>query len=106
MEDLIEQANEIQESMSRTYGVPEEVDEADLEAGMSFLFCAFSAVSVIHVIYCSQNWMLLGMILRLRPRPKESDPPIYATQGSYQISLMTRPFPLRCAASVIRPHAI
>lgn len=34
MEDLIEQANEIQETMGRTYGVPEEVDEADLEAGM------------------------------------------------------------------------
>jgi charged multivesicular body protein 5 len=33
MEDLIEQANEIQESMSRTYGVPDELDEADLEAG-------------------------------------------------------------------------
>lgn len=33
MEELIEQANEVQESMSRTYGVPDEVDEADLEAG-------------------------------------------------------------------------
>lgn len=33
MEDLIEQANEIQESLGRTYGVPDEVDEADLEAG-------------------------------------------------------------------------
>lgn len=35
MEDLMEQANEVQESMSRTYGVPEEVDEADLEAGQT-----------------------------------------------------------------------
>ncbi len=33
MEDLIEQSNEIQESLGRTYGVPDEVDEADLEAG-------------------------------------------------------------------------
>jgi hypothetical protein len=33
MEELIEQANEIQESLGRTYGVPDEVDEADLEAG-------------------------------------------------------------------------
>jgi charged multivesicular body protein 5 len=33
MEDLIEQANEIQESLGRSYGVPDEVDEADLEAG-------------------------------------------------------------------------
>lgn len=33
MEDLLEQANEIQEMMGRSYGVPEEVDEAELEAG-------------------------------------------------------------------------
>lgn len=35
MEDLIEQANEVQESMSRSYGVPDELDEADLDAGAS-----------------------------------------------------------------------
>jgi charged multivesicular body protein 5 len=35
MEDMIEQANEIQESLGRSYGVPDEVDEADLQAGMS-----------------------------------------------------------------------
>jgi len=34
MEDLIEQANEIQESLGRSYAVPDELDEADLEAGM------------------------------------------------------------------------
>lgn len=34
MEDLMEQAAEVQESMSRTYGVPDELDETDLEAGM------------------------------------------------------------------------
>lgn len=33
MEDLIDQANEVQESMSRSYDVPDELDEADLEAG-------------------------------------------------------------------------
>jgi charged multivesicular body protein 5 len=37
MEDLLEQANEIQEMMGRSYGVPDEVDEADLEAGKSRL---------------------------------------------------------------------
>lgn len=37
MADLIEQANEIQESMSRTYGVPEDVDEMDLEAELAAL---------------------------------------------------------------------
>lgn len=33
MEDLLEQANEIQESLGRSYAVPDELDEADLEAG-------------------------------------------------------------------------
>jgi charged multivesicular body protein 5 len=33
MEDLLEQANEIQESLGRSYAVPDEIDEADLEAG-------------------------------------------------------------------------
>ena len=35
MEDLLEQANEIQESLGRSYAVPDELDEADLEAGNS-----------------------------------------------------------------------
>ena len=33
MEDLLEQANEIQETLGRSYAVPDEVDEADLQAG-------------------------------------------------------------------------
>ncbi|KAF9821477.1 hypothetical protein IEO21_00723 [Rhodonia placenta] len=33
MEDLLEQANEVQESLSRSYAVPDEIDEADLQAG-------------------------------------------------------------------------
>ncbi|KAJ1311213.1 hypothetical protein OPQ81_009713 [Rhizoctonia solani] len=37
MEDLLEQANEIQEMMGRSYGVPEEVDEAELEAELEAL---------------------------------------------------------------------
>ena len=36
MEELLEQANEVQESLSRSYAVPDEIDEADLEAGASF----------------------------------------------------------------------
>lgn len=36
MEDLLEQANEIQDSLSRSYAVPDEIDEADLEAGKCF----------------------------------------------------------------------
>lgn len=36
MEDLIEQANEVQESLGRSYGVPDEVDEDELQAGRFF----------------------------------------------------------------------
>jgi charged multivesicular body protein 5 len=36
MEDLLEQANEIQETLGRSYAVPDEIDEADLEAGEYF----------------------------------------------------------------------
>ena len=32
MEDMLEQANEVQEVLSRSYGTPD-LDEADLEAG-------------------------------------------------------------------------
>lgn len=34
MEELMEQANEVQEMLGRSYAVPDELDEADLEAGM------------------------------------------------------------------------
>ncbi|PKC04030.1 hypothetical protein RhiirA5_9965 [Rhizophagus irregularis] len=37
MEDLLEQANDIQESLGRTYGVPEDIDEDDLEAELDAL---------------------------------------------------------------------
>jgi len=37
MEDLLEQANEIQETLGRSYAVPDELDEADLEAELDAL---------------------------------------------------------------------
>lgn len=41
MEDLLEQTNEIQETLGRSYNVPDELDEADLEAGKprNFFHC-------------------------------------------------------------------
>ena len=33
MEDMLEQTNEIMETLGRPYGLPEDVDEDDLEAG-------------------------------------------------------------------------
>ncbi|KND03752.1 uncharacterized protein SPPG_08914 [Spizellomyces punctatus DAOM BR117] len=37
MEDLLEQANDIQETMARSYGLPEGIDEDDLEAELEAL---------------------------------------------------------------------
>ncbi|KDN45477.1 hypothetical protein K437DRAFT_256596 [Tilletiaria anomala UBC 951] len=37
MEDMIEQTNEVQETLGRSYGVPDEIDEADLEAELEAL---------------------------------------------------------------------
>jgi hypothetical protein len=45
MEDLLEQANEIQETLGRSYAVPDEIDEADLEAGMLGRFSKHSLLS-------------------------------------------------------------
>ncbi|KAI0832599.1 vacuolar protein sorting-associated protein 60 [Trametes gibbosa] len=37
MEDLLEQANEIQETLGRSYAVPDEIDEAELQAELDAL---------------------------------------------------------------------
>ncbi|CAG8447221.1 8630_t:CDS:2 [Ambispora leptoticha] len=37
MEDLMEQANDIQETLGRTYGLPEDIDEDELEAELDAL---------------------------------------------------------------------
>ncbi|RXW21951.1 hypothetical protein EST38_g3920 [Candolleomyces aberdarensis] len=37
MEDMLERANEIQETLGRSYAVPDEIDEADLEAELDAL---------------------------------------------------------------------
>ncbi|CEP10186.1 hypothetical protein [Parasitella parasitica] len=37
MEDLIEQANEVQETLGRSYNLPDDIDEADLEAELDAL---------------------------------------------------------------------
>lgn len=38
MADLMEQADEIQEVMGRSYGVPDDIDEDDLQAGNRIYF--------------------------------------------------------------------
>lgn len=39
MEDLMEAANEVQETIGRSYGLPDDIDEADLEAGTCLQLC-------------------------------------------------------------------
>lgn len=33
MSDMMEQASEIQDALGRTYGLPDDIDESDLDAG-------------------------------------------------------------------------
>ena len=42
MADMLEIANEVQETLGRTYGMPEDLDEADLEAGTVCKMKAYS----------------------------------------------------------------
>jgi hypothetical protein len=67
MEDLLEQANEIQESLGRSYAVPDEIDEADLEAGKS------RCRSIVNdfVEGDHQNWMHYNWRMR-RKAPRTS----------------------------------
>lgn len=39
MEDMLELAGEVQETLGRAYGLPEDVDEDDLEAGTASHKC-------------------------------------------------------------------
>ena len=76
MEDLLEQANEIQESLGRSYAVPDELDEAELEAGKS------KAISTIILSAKSiQNSMLLSL------KQKKRDPHTWRISIRCQISL-------------------
>lgn len=34
MSDMMEQASEIQDALGRTYGLPDDIDESDLDAGI------------------------------------------------------------------------
>ena len=44
MEDMLDQANEVQEALGRQYGTPD-LDEADLEAGwLSIQICFISNI--------------------------------------------------------------
>lgn len=59
MEDMLEMADEVQETLGRSYGMPE-LDEGDLEAGTSsfslricffYLICAALALVLSDIVY-------------------------------------------------------
>ncbi len=53
MEDLLDQANEIQEALGRSYNLPEDIDEADLEAGkyLYFNIILFLCICIYFIIF-------------------------------------------------------
>ena len=76
MEDLLEQANEIQESLARSYAVPDELDEADLEAGKS---------NTVPNIACFTN--VLQSSTPLLSKTRKRDPRIWKNSIRRRISL-------------------
>ena len=48
MEDMLELAGEVQETLGRAYGLPDDVDEDDLEAGVCICLCVATCI-VMHV---------------------------------------------------------
>ena len=48
MEDMLEQTNEVMDVLGRPYGLPEDVDEDDLEAG---------GPECVYVCVCIYMWM-------------------------------------------------
>ena len=55
---MLEQANEVQEVLGRSYGLPEDVDEADLEAGVCgggvrIVECLYTSLCVCECVYVS-----------------------------------------------------
>ena len=73
MEELLEQANEIQESLGRSYAVPDELDEADLEAG--------KFISPCH-IPCHLKF--LQSLTRCNSRKRKKEPHILQTSAKNQ----------------------
>lgn len=52
MTDLMDVSNEIQESLGRSYNIPDDVDEEDLMGGMEVVFSAGEDCNFIW-LYCS-----------------------------------------------------
>ena len=66
MEDMLEQANEVQEALGRQYGMPE-LDDGDLEAGITWMFSmiANSPSSYSYFFAPKDSSIFQGMIQKL-----------------------------------------
>jgi len=51
MEDMLDQANEVQEALGRTYGMPE-MDDADLDAGSYISFLIYYIIFITYLQDC------------------------------------------------------
>lgn len=54
LEDMLDQANEVQEALGRSYGMPE-VDDDELEAGKEGYIFSFTKCSLMHYIPMLNN---------------------------------------------------
>ena len=61
MEDMLELAGEVQETLGRAYGLPDDVDEEDLEAGVCTSLCVFSFILCVKVGSRGEREEYIGM---------------------------------------------
>lgn len=61
MEDMLELAGEVQETLGRAYGLPDDVDEDDLEAGRwEIVSCAESAYTLVLALFSAYQLHLVA----------------------------------------------
>ena len=72
MEDMLEQTNEIMDVLGKPYGLPEDVDEDDLEAGV---WCGDRCGLSLCVCVCVCDYTAPSLSHSLTPLPPPSPPP-------------------------------
>ena len=66
MEDMLELAGEVQETLGRAYGLPDDVDEDDLEAGVCICLCVYSCMCTFYV--CAWEGEMKGKSIGMEGR--------------------------------------
>ena len=59
MEDMLELAGEVQDTLGKAYGLPDDVDEDDLEAGVCLFVCVCACVCDLYTLACRHSLPLL-----------------------------------------------